>query len=98
LATGGSTGTGGAITGTGGSAGAKGTGGATGTGGSGGAAALPTITSTMFGSFDNAFMITPCQGSGSGFDCPNLPMGSASCPTATWSYGGVTTSDPTGNT
>jgi hypothetical protein len=97
---GGTTGTGGSTagtTGTAGRGGTTGTGGTAGTTGSGGSAAL-TITSTQFGEFNNAFMITPCMSAGTGYDCPNLPMGMTSCPTAAWSYGSVTTTEATGNT
>ena len=98
---GGTTGTGGSTAGTtgaGGRGGTTGTGGTTGGGGTGGGSAALTITSTQFGNFDNAFMITPCMSAGTGYDCPNLPMGMTSCPTAAWSYGSVTTTEATGNT
>ena len=97
-------GTGGAALG--GASGSAGTGGVKGSGGSGvgggatagSSGALPTITSTMFGDFNNAFMVTACQSAGTGYDCPNLPMGVASCPQQNWTYGSVTITEPTGNT
>jgi hypothetical protein len=101
VGSGGSTASGGSV----GSGGSTASGGQVGSGGvgtgganaSGGAPATLAIRGT-FGSFDNAFMITPCQAPGSGFDCPNLPQGSTNCPTAPWSYGAVTTAEATGST
>jgi hypothetical protein len=66
--------------------------------GVGGAADLPTITSDMYGAFDNAFMITPCGTPVTqGYDCPNRPPGGGACPTAMWP-GNTGINEPTGNT
>jgi hypothetical protein len=71
-------------------------GGAGGNTGVGGAADVPTITSDMFGAFDNAFMITPCGTPVTqGYDCPNRPIGAVNCPTTQWA--GNTTAEATGN-
>lgn len=98
-ATGGTTGSGGSGSGGAAGAGTTGSGGGTATGGSAGASSPPAITSTMFGPFDDSFMITPCEDSGTGHDCQNFPTaGSNSCPTQPWKYGSVTTTEGTGNT
>lgn len=82
-------GNGGAVSGTGGTAAGGAAGGSPGGGGAAGGSGgpLPTIVGTnqMFPTFDNAFLITPCFGSGGGFDCPSL-LGGGACPTAAWSY------------
>lgn len=73
-----------------------GTGGLGGANGTGGAMEVATITSDVFGAFDNAFMITPCGTPVTqGFDCPNRPMGGGACPTTQWT--GNTSPEPTGN-
>jgi hypothetical protein len=96
-----------------GAAGVSGAGGASGAsgapaGGSGGGAggqsgaADVTIRSTEFGDFSGAFLVTPCQGAGGGYDCPNPAAGMSSCPSASWSYvekgSNVSTSEATGST
>jgi hypothetical protein len=102
--TGGSAGTGGASgAATGGAAGLGGmsTGGSAGAGGKAptagtGSGDTPlTINSDMFGAFDNAFMITACSDTGSGYDCPNRPGGGA-CSTTPWTWGTTTTTEATG--
>jgi hypothetical protein len=63
--------------------------------GSGGGDTPLTITSEMDGDFDNAFLITACTDTGSGYDCPNRPGGGA-CSTTPWKWGDTTTSEATG--
>ena len=64
-------------------------------GGSGSGDQPLTITSDQFGGFDNAFMITACSDTGSGYDCPNR-AGSAACSTTPWTWGTTTASEATG--
>jgi hypothetical protein len=109
----GATGTGGA-TASGGATGAgggspAGTGGATATPDAGstpdaGGGPPATITSTQFGAFNNAFLVTVCGARTQGFDCPNATNGGSCNQTGGqfWSYpqgnGTITTTEAIGNT
>jgi len=54
-----------------------------------------TITSDLFGVFDNAFMITACSDTGGGYDCPTQ-AGGGGCSTTPWTWGTTTASEATG--
>jgi len=95
----------GGVSGPGGVGGSTGKGGAAGgtAGGAGGqTGSAVTITSTQFGDFSGAFMVTACQGQGGAYDCPNPAAGMSTCPSASWSYidkgATVSTSEATGST
>jgi hypothetical protein len=80
--------------------GTNGMGGATGAGGdlgTGGAAPAITISGAS-GDFDNAFMLTPCNSAGTGYDCPNPPPAGGACTAAFWMPPTGATTEATGST